>query len=117
MPTRALRPCVQPGCGTLVPRGRCALHRQQHERYREKVADRGYGGRHRRWRALILAREPLCRDCGKPSTDADHIIPLSMGGDWSLENGAGRCHSCHSRKTAREARDPFFGLRLREGQP
>ena len=116
MSPRPLRPCLQPGCTLLVAKGRCPTHSRQYERYRGSAAKRGYGPRHQHWRKLVLGREPLCRDCGKPATDADHIIPLSMGGTWELENGAGRCHRCHSRKTARELRDPFLGIRMREAQ-
>ena len=118
-PLRAQRPCAQPGCPALVAQGsRCPAHATQHNRA-HKVAQRGVysSARHRAWRRLILNRDPICvmPRCGRASTDADHIIPLSMGGTWELSNGAGRCHRCHSRKTAREARDPFLGIRLREG--
>ena len=118
VPSRPLRPCAQPGCPALVAQGsRCPAHATQHNRV-HKAAQRGVysSARHRAWRLMVLARDPLCVDCHRrPSTDADHIIPLAMGGGWALENGAGRCHRCHSRKTAREARDPFLGIRLREG--
>lgn len=54
-------------------------------------------------RADVLAEEPLCRDCLKqgriePSTDCDHID--GNPGNNERSNLAGRCHSCHSRKTA-----------------
>ena len=57
---------------------------------------------------LVLARDPLCVDYkaqGKivPATDADHIVALARGGDWSEDNGQGLCHSCHSLKTRRES--------------
>ena len=58
---------------------------------------------YRRWRTMVLARHPLCT-CGAIATEADHIIPLSQGGGWSLENGSGLCKACHSRKTLRETR-------------
>jgi len=55
----------------------------------------------------VLARDPVCRICWKAAaTVADHIKPLSRGGDWSLENGQGLCHPCHSRKTAQEQTQP-----------
>jgi len=51
----------------------------------------------------VLARDPICRSCRRaPSTEADHIVPLAQGGDWSLENGQGLCKTCHSRKTRRQ---------------
>jgi 5-methylcytosine-specific restriction endonuclease McrA len=54
-----------------------------------------------RWqklRRMQLAREPFCRKCGRPATDADHEIPRPLGPD-SLENLRSLCHSCHSAKT------------------
>ena len=66
---------------------------------------RGYGYAHRQWRTRVLRAWPHCADpFGKhpdlavPSTVADHIIPLSRGGDSSLENGQGLCASCHGIK-------------------
>lgn len=70
---------------------------------RESAGRRGYGADHRRWRAAILARDPLCKACGvAASTEADHVVPLRAGGGWELENGQGLCRTCHARKTARE---------------
>lgn len=59
----------------------------------------------RRLRAQVLAEEPLCRWClarGQylASTDVDHIN--NDGDDNRRENLTGMCHSCHSRKTARD---------------
>jgi 5-methylcytosine-specific restriction enzyme A len=52
---------------------------------------------------------PLCRVCGQPATDVDHIRPHR--GDRELlydpTNVQSLCHSCHSRKTASE--DGGFG--------
>ena len=73
-------------------------------------AQRGYGATHRQWRAAILARDAICRACGQaPSTEADHITPLSQRGGWSLANGQGLCKPCHSRKTM--TRDGGMGPR------
>lgn len=58
---------------------------------------------------MFLKRHPLCQDPdgvhgGRPvpATDVDHIKARRDGGgdDWS--NLQALCHSCHSRKTARE---------------
>lgn len=53
---------------------------------------------------MVLRRDPICTvpGCIEPSTDADHIIPKSEGGDDSMENLQGMCHRHHSRKTRRE---------------
>lgn len=70
---------------------------------RGTAAARGYDGRHRRWRAAIIARDRYCRIGVKclgeaHSTVADHILPLQRGGDFSMENGQGCCGSCHDWK-------------------
>jgi 5-methylcytosine-specific restriction protein A len=56
---------------------------------------------------MVLRREPLCRECRKldiltPATDIDHVTPRSAGGSDEVDNLQALCHSCHSRKTARE---------------
>jgi 5-methylcytosine-specific restriction endonuclease McrA len=67
---------------------------------------------------MILARDPLCKIAFfckglAPSTEADHIVPLSAGGDWSMRNGQGACHRCHSHKTATEtAHKPQHPLQI-----
>jgi len=65
-----------------------------------------------KWKAARLAflrAHPLCVDCGElgvieAATDVDHIMPHK--GDrklfWDRSNWQALCHSCHSRKTARE---------------
>lgn len=78
--------------------------------YRPSAAARGYGGRWRRIRRVVLAEEPLCRPCGEqgriqPAEHVDHD-------DGNVENMdranlVPMCHSCHSRKTVR--RDGGFG--------
>jgi 5-methylcytosine-specific restriction endonuclease McrA len=97
------RPCRDPLCpGFALPgRSRCALHALVRARAIGSAARRGYGYQHRLWRLRILARDPFCAcGCGRPSVVADHIRPLSQGGDWSLEIGQGLALECHARKTA-----------------
>lgn len=79
---------------------------------RGTAASRGYDAKHRRWRRLILARDPLCQRCLAknlvvPATVADHIIPLRHGGArFDLANGQALCRACHAVKTAEDvARD------------
>jgi 5-methylcytosine-specific restriction protein A len=103
-------PCLHPGCPVLVSRGesRCPTHKQRHEQAynaaRGTAAERGYDAAHRKWRAQILARDPICRACGvEPSTFADHIVPLRLGGaKLDLSNGQGMCKWCHQAKRGRE---------------
>lgn len=57
----------------------------------------------------FLQRNPLCvicKDAGRivPSTEVDHVVPHR--GEWELfidsDNWQACCHTCHSRKTAKE---------------
>jgi 5-methylcytosine-specific restriction protein A len=109
MPWAPKHPCATPGCAALVERGqsRCHAHRAAYARaYDEErgtPAQRGYDARHRAWRQAILARDPICKLCGRvPSTVADHVTPLRLGGTWALSNGQGVCERCHNRKRGRE---------------
>lgn len=52
------------------------------------------------FRNAVLAREPHCRRCGQPATEADHIIPIGAGGTNDPDtNGQGLCSMCHEIKT------------------
>jgi 5-methylcytosine-specific restriction enzyme A len=116
MPTAPKRPCPVPGCRHLTDAGRCPEHgaarRRLHDQARTYDHAERYGARHRRWRAMVLARDPLCRghpegihgDAPPPSVVADHKLALEDGGDWSLENGQGLCVQCHNRKSREEQR-------------
>lgn len=115
MPFAPPKPCVHPGSPNLTTNTYCEQHqghrkiqREQFDSRRGSAASRGYG---RLWQAVrlrILARDPVCVNPFNlenhlvVSTDVDHRIPRSRGGDESDENLRGVCHSCHSRKTATE---------------
>lgn len=70
---------------------------------------RGYGRHYRKLRLLVLQRDPLCKLCPKyrpgqlvnPSTQADHIVPLSRGGGSSLEELQGACAECNNKKNGK----------------
>lgn len=86
---------------------RDALVRQQD--YARKAA-RALPYTGRQWQAIrrmVLDREPLCRDCKAPATDVDHID--NNNANNLLSNLAGRCKSCHSRKTRREMNEKSRG--------
>lgn len=113
MAMKPLRPCLHPGCGVLVSGGYCAAHqpRSKDQRSAEAQAWRWMYGTDvwKRLREDQLLREPFCRECARRSvrryaTDVDHI--RDHKGDWALFTDPGNleslCHSCHSRKTARE---------------
>uniref|UniRef100_A0AAU2V8K7 HNH endonuclease n=1 Tax=Streptomyces sp. NBC_00003 TaxID=2903608 RepID=A0AAU2V8K7_9ACTN len=55
-------------------------------------------GSTRQWRqvrAAVLGEEPLCWQCGEPSTEVDHIIPRKHGGDDRRSNLRGSCRPCN----------------------
>ena len=91
---------------TLTPRNSPGVMRQS-DNDRPSAALRGYGRTWRRLRRMVLAREPLCRECqamGRtvPATQVDHIVPLSEGGPNSMANLQGLCATHHSQKTGRD---------------
>lgn len=70
----------------------------------------------RELRAFILERDPVCRTpgCERPSTHVDHLLARERGGSDHPDNLAGKCDSCHNRKTA--MRDGGFGNKRTEGR-
>jgi 5-methylcytosine-specific restriction enzyme A len=107
MPTAPLRPCAQPGCPTLVAKGRCQAHRLAYERQRGSPSSRGYNHAWLGIRAQVLREEDHCRRCGaggQPSDHVDHIEPFKFVGSNDRANLQRLCHACHSRKTLRENR-------------
>jgi hypothetical protein len=53
-------------------------------------------------RGALLAGHPTCTYCGKPATEADHIVPVQFGGDNSLNNLTPACKTCNSRRGNRQ---------------
>jgi 5-methylcytosine-specific restriction protein A len=116
--------CCRPGCDELALEGsaRCAEHeaervaKQKARAARAKLNDVAKAGAKlyalpawKRLRRQWLEAHPLCSDCAgvglvEAATDVDHITPHR--GDRALffdrNNLQSLCHSCHSRKTARE---------------
>ena len=61
-------------------------------------------------RLFILARDPICKVCGKKaSIQVDHIIDISKRPDLRLDtkNLQGLCIECHSAKTKREMNETY----------
>ncbi len=63
-----------------------------------------------RWRRIrrqtFLRDSGLCRRCGHPAHDVDHIIEIGDGGDpYSLANLQSLCRDCHQVKTDEARRD------------
>lgn len=111
MPSKALRPCRQPGCPALVEHGYCSEHaRPTRERDpRPSSGQRGYNYAWRKRREEHLRIEPNCRVCGAVGTDVDHIVRRRDGGSDEHSNLMTMCHSHHSSKTAK--RDGGYGNR------
>lgn len=107
MPSLAPRLC---GCGRIVAGGQScpckAVKRKQHDQQRGTSAQRGYDAAWKRCRRLYLEQHPNCSTpgCGEAATDPDHIISIAERPDLRLSwsNLRPYCHSCHSRRTARD---------------
>src|SRR5262249_29879158 len=102
MPMIPATPCAFPGCPELRP---CPAHSRHGDR--GSAASRGYDAAWKRLRRIILARDPLCKECVKrgvyeQSTDVDHIVRIADAPHRRLDltNLQGLCHRCHSKKTA-----------------
>ena len=117
MPSRPNTPCRHPGCAALVPYGTkyCEKHRALHPEEIRTASSRGYGSRWNKARKRYLETHPLCVECMKngryvKATDVDHIV--AHRGDralfWDVSNWQALCHSCHSKKTAREDSNPEY---------
>lgn len=117
MPMKPKHPCRHPGCPELVEAGQkyCERHKSMHPEEVRSAASRGYNSRWRKARKAFLQSHPLCEECLKhgryvKATDVDHI--KAHRGDpklfWDQSNWQALCHSCHSKKTAREDSHPVY---------
>lgn len=112
MTQRAGTACRKPGCPGIVRSGICTKcgplrSRSDHDDRRGTAASRGYDHRWRKLRQMYLAAHPLCVECERiglvtAATDVDHIRAKRHGGTDDEDNLQALCHTCHSRKTARE---------------
>jgi 5-methylcytosine-specific restriction protein A len=99
---RAPRRACRAGCPHFQP---CPIHtrRQWTSSAAASSAARGYGAAHRALRRQVLREEPICQACRfRLSTTADHVVPLSRGGQTVRENLQGLCDKCSRAKTGRE---------------
>ncbi len=114
MPNRAPVACDQPGCKDVaLNRSRyCGVHQTKDSAAnRERDSQRYYDNPWRKWYErniwkknivpFVLARDPLCKICGREgSYVVDHIIDHM--GDWNkfvdIDNCRGVCKPCHDKK-------------------
>jgi 5-methylcytosine-specific restriction endonuclease McrA len=86
--------CGAWGCQRHLPAWGWANKRNRAARDRNYVS-----ATYRRNRGIALAREPRCHwqyaGCTGRSTQADHLVPVSQGGDNSLANLVGSCRHCN----------------------
>ena len=72
-----MRPCLHPGCPTLVTKGRCPTHRTT-------TTQRGYGSEWQRYSRAKRAQQPWCSTCGRTDDlTTDHTTDAVY------------CRSCH----------------------
>jgi len=95
--------CSAPGCPLPAgARGRCRTHALEADRQlKRRQPYRDYGAAWQRRRRQVLREEPLCRVCGAPAVDVDHVRPLRLGGGHELSNLQPLCRRHHAQKTAR----------------
>lgn len=116
---RAMSVCSTPRCPTLTYGGRCDDCKARARAGRRSASRSGYDARWRAVQRAYLRAHPYCAgdahsgdsELLRPNaTQVDHIDGLGplgpRGYDW--DNLQSLCHSCHSKKTAR---DHGFGAR------
>jgi HNH endonuclease. len=110
MTIKPLKPCKHAGCRAYAEKeGYCLKHYKERFSYyfQDKRISPSKLGYNRRWdhaRKEFLKLHPLCVICGCPATEVDHIIPHRGNKQlfWNVNNWQSLCHTCHSKKTARE---------------
>jgi 5-methylcytosine-specific restriction protein A len=116
MPNAPLRPCAEPRCPILVPKGRCAQHAKAQDRQRGTSFQRGYDAAWARYSRAFREQHPLCGERADGSMDSvhsrcvqqglttpaqcvDHTVPMSQGGSkWDQNNHMSACDACNSWK-------------------
>lgn len=107
-----LKRCNPPICYTLTREKRCPACIQLKPKRKHTRGDPFYSGRKwRRLRRAFLAENPTCLFCAErgllqAAEDVDHIETRRDRPDreYDWANLRALCHSCHSRRTARDRR-------------
>jgi len=113
MAMKPLRPCRHPGCCVLVRDGYCPAHQPRGDRRSEESKSWRWMYATDEWRldlrATSCCASPLAES--EPRAVSESRRPMltqivDHKGDWERfrdrDNLESLCHSCHSRKTARE---------------
>lgn len=110
--TSRRRACIV--CGAPATEGsRCAVH-QRRKRPWIKSRPNEYGHAWAQRRKQVLLEEKICRYCGAPATEVDHIVPRAEGGTEDRSNLQAICSADHKVKTMAEA---ARGSRRRKWSP
>jgi 5-methylcytosine-specific restriction endonuclease McrA len=103
------------GCsdgGRAVPgTSRCRTHASGWDKYKAQHPERAAQYRDHSWklrRDAQLAKQPLCElrlpGCRGKATDADHVTPVSLGGDFAGPLRS-MCRPCHLKVTAEASKE------------
>jgi 5-methylcytosine-specific restriction endonuclease McrA len=99
-------------CGRITTRTRCPDCEQKRNQQPTRRAH--HTPLHKRIRATVIRRDRACVDCGTTrDLTLDYVVPLSRGGQQTIDNAVTRCRSCNSAKGARG----FLSARARNPQP
>ena len=103
---RIMQFCAQPGCGVLVPKGRCPTHARVKEQQRPNRIIRRwyYRDRWKRERERVMVEAGYtCASCGviHHQLEVDHIVKHAGNPElfWNRNNLQVLCSACHHRKT------------------
>jgi 5-methylcytosine-specific restriction endonuclease McrA len=75
--------------------------RAKNERRRAKI-NNANGNISSEQMAKLFAKYPVCLKCGSAEDlTHDHVVPLSLGGDHTIENSQVLCRSCNASKATK----------------
>lgn len=98
------RACLDCSAVIEASTSRCTDCQRARWRSQPSREQRGYTRRHRelsiRYRRVHPACEIRLPGCELAATDADHILPVRVGGRSVWSNYQSACRSCHRKKTA-----------------
>ncbi|WP_086021171.1 HNH endonuclease signature motif containing protein [Streptomyces sp. Tu6071] len=99
---RAASICLNRGCVSKTTKdGRCSQHQIRRSWNRASSRNSSRPGDWNSRRARVLARDHFrCQKCNAlKDLEVDHIVPVSRGGTWELDNLWVLCKPCHRNKT------------------